>query len=51
MPLVHKNSTGQPWVETGMQMRNYRAHEPWRREDVERKVRGGFGAGVAKERR
>jgi hypothetical protein len=36
-------------VEAGCRMRAYRPHEPWIRQDVERKVRCGFAAGMAKE--
>ena len=38
-------------VEAEMQMRNFRPNDPWRREDVERKVHCGFDAGLARERR
>jgi hypothetical protein len=38
-------------VEAGCRMRAYRPHEPWVRDEVERTVRDGFEAGVAKEGR
>jgi hypothetical protein len=51
----HRNLVAAPlinaMVAAGMRMRNFRPNDPWRRDDIERKVRAGFEAGLAKARR